>query len=66
MAGNDSSVSPYLLRPPRTLEQVLGGRGRPVEPGFERVERRQTHDGRDELRATADGEHRSVSRSTTE
>jgi hypothetical protein len=48
MAGNDSSVSPYLLRPLRTLEQVLGGPSRPVEPRSERVEGRQTRDGRDE------------------
>jgi hypothetical protein len=50
MAGNDSSVSPYLLRPLRTLEQVLGGPSRAVEPRSERVEGRQTGD---ELRARA-------------
>jgi hypothetical protein len=65
MAGNDSSVSPYLLRPLRTLEQVLGGRSRAVGPGSERVEGRQTRDGRDELRETADGEYRPAPRSTT-
>ena len=27
MSDKDSSVSPYLLRPLRTLEQVLRGRG---------------------------------------
>ena len=60
MAGNDSSVSPYLLRPLRTLEQALGGPSRPVEPRSERVEGRQTRDGRDELAATAVGELRSA------
>jgi hypothetical protein len=60
MAGNDSSISPYLLRPLRTLEQVLGGPSRPVEPRPERVEGRQTRDGRDEMGATAAGEHRSA------
>ena len=30
--GNDEHyISPYLLRPLRPLEEVLGGRGRPVE-----------------------------------
>ena len=28
MADKDSSVSCYLLRPPRSFEQVLGGRNR--------------------------------------
>ena len=60
MAGNDSSVSPYLLRPLRTLEQVLGCPSRPVEPRSQRVEGRQTRNGRDELAALAAGGHRSA------
>jgi len=32
MTDNDRFVSPYLLRPLRTLDQVLGGRGRALEP----------------------------------
>jgi len=47
MAGKDSSVSPYLLRPLRTLAQVLGGRSDEVEPGS-CSDIRQTGDGRDE------------------
>ena len=66
MAGNDSFVSPYLLRPLRTLEQVLGGRSRAVERGSERVEDRQARDRQDALRESADGEHRSVPRATTD
>jgi hypothetical protein len=66
MAGNDSSVSPYLLRPLRTLEQVLGGPSRAIEPGSEGVEDRQARNRHDALRETADGEHRSVPRATTE
>ena len=31
MASDERYVSPYLLRPLRTLEEVLGGRGRVVE-----------------------------------
>jgi len=31
MGNDERSVSPYLLRPLRTLEEVLGGRGRTVE-----------------------------------
>jgi len=50
MASNDSSVSPYLLRPLRTLEQVLGGRSRAVESGSERVEGRQARVQQDALR----------------
>jgi hypothetical protein len=49
MTDKDTTVSPYLLRPLRTLEQVLGGRNSAVEPGFERVEERQARDGRDAL-----------------
>jgi hypothetical protein len=48
MAGKDSSVSPYLLRPLRTLAQVLGGSSDEVEPGSCRIEVRQTCDGRNE------------------
>ena len=51
MAGNDSFVSPYLLRPLRTLEQVLRGRSSAAEPGSERVEGRQTRDRQDAPRA---------------
>ncbi len=66
MSGNDRFVSPYLLRPLRTLEQVLGGRSRAVESGSERVEDRQARDRHNALRRSADGEHQSVPRSTTE
>ena len=38
MAGNDSSVSPYLLRPLRSLEQVLGGRSRAAESTRDGIE----------------------------
>jgi hypothetical protein len=31
MGNDERSVSPYLLRPLRTLEEVTGGRGRTVE-----------------------------------
>ena len=66
MTDKDTTVSPYLLRPLRTLEQVLGGRNNAVEPGSERVEGRQARNGRDKRRATADGEHRSVPRAMTD
>jgi hypothetical protein len=49
MADQDSSVSPYLLRPLRTLEQVLGGRSGVVQPRPERVEGRQPFNSRDAL-----------------
>jgi len=35
MSDNDRFVSPHLLRPPRTLEQVLVGRDRALERGAE-------------------------------
>jgi hypothetical protein len=44
MASDDTIVSPYLLRPLRTLEQVLGGRSRAVESGSERAEGLQARD----------------------
>ena len=47
MSDNDRFVSPYLLRPLRTLEQVLGGRGRALEPEPEKVEGRPGHDRQD-------------------
>jgi hypothetical protein len=50
MAGDDRFVSPYLLRPVRTLERVLGGRSRAVESASERVEGRQARDRQDALR----------------
>ena len=56
MASNERYVSPYLLRPLRTLEQVLGGRGRAVEP--DSFQGRQACNGRDALRETADRAHR--------
>ena len=40
MADNDRFVSPYLLRPLRTLDRVLGGRGRALEPEPEKVKGR--------------------------
>jgi hypothetical protein len=66
MGSDESYVSPYLLRPLRTLQEVLGGRSRAAESGSERVKSRQTRTGRDELRALADGNHRSAPRTTTE
>jgi hypothetical protein len=66
MSGNDRFVSPYLLQPLRTLEQVHCGRSGAVERGSERVEDRQARDRQDALRESADGEHRSVSRATTD
>jgi hypothetical protein len=48
MARKDSSVSPYLLRPLRTLTQVLGGRSSEAESRSCRIEDRQTCDGQDE------------------
>ena len=48
MAGKDSSVSPYLLRPLRTLAQVLGGRSNEAELGSCKIEDREPCDGRDE------------------
>jgi hypothetical protein len=53
MADKDITVSPYLMRPLRTLEQVLGGRSRAIEPGPERVEGRQPRNGRNALRDMA-------------
>ena len=38
MSGNDRLVSPYLLRPLRSLEQVLGGRSRAVESTRDSIE----------------------------
>jgi hypothetical protein len=38
MAGNDSSISPYLLRPLRSLKQVLGGRSRVAESTRDNIE----------------------------
>jgi hypothetical protein len=52
MADKANSVSPYLLRPLRTLEQVLGGRSGVVQPRPERAEIGRLLNSRDE-RATA-------------
>ena len=38
MSGNDRFVSPYLLRPLRSLEQVLGGRRRAAESTRDSIE----------------------------
>jgi hypothetical protein len=38
MAGNDSSISPYLLRPLRSLKGVLGGRSRAAESTRDNIE----------------------------
>ena len=38
MASGDRFVSPYLLRPLRTLEQVLGGRSRAAESTRDNIE----------------------------
>ena len=58
MAGANNSVSPYLLRPLRTLEQVLGGRSNETVLGTCKIEDRQTCDGRGErAKATVDASH---------
>ena len=58
MAGKDSSVSPYLLRPLRTLAQVLGGRSNEGEPATCEIEARKTCDDRDEgAKVTVDASH---------
>jgi hypothetical protein len=61
MADPDRTVSPYLLRPPRTLEQVLGGRSR-ASKFRPKVYERQPRSGRDVLRETADKEPHSPTR----
>jgi hypothetical protein len=61
MADSDRTVSPYLLRPPRTLEQVLGGRSRASEFRPE-VQQRQPRNGRDVPRETANKEPDSPTR----
>ena len=66
MASEDTFVSPYLLLPLRTLEQVLGGRSRAVESASERAEDLQARDRQDALRESADGEHRFAPRATTD
>ena len=38
MTDKDTTVSPYLLRPLRTLEQVLGGRSRAAESTRDNIE----------------------------
>jgi len=38
MGSDESYVSPYLLRPLRTLEEVLGGRGSALETPPDAVE----------------------------
>jgi hypothetical protein len=57
VADEDSSVSPYLLRPLRSLEQVASGRSRAIHPRLKRVEELQPRNGRDELRQTIDKEY---------
>jgi len=61
MTSNERYVSPYLLRPLRTFEQVLRGRSGAAEPDIS-FEGRQARNGRDALRETADREHRPVPR----
>jgi hypothetical protein len=56
MADKASSVSPYLLRPLRTLEQVLGGCSGATQPGAERAEGRLQFNSRDALCKVADEE----------
>jgi hypothetical protein len=65
MAGKDSSVSPYLLRPLRTLAQLLGGRSNETELGSYKIEDRQFCHARGErAKATVDASraHRSATR----
>ena len=52
----DSSVSPYLLRPLRTLEEVLGGRSGVVQLRSGQVKDRQPPHSRGALREFADNE----------
>ena len=54
MTDKDSSVSPYLLRPLRSLEQVTSGRRRAIHPRLERVEEPLPRNGRDDLRQPTD------------
>ena len=61
MASNERCVSPYLLRPLRTFDEVLRGRSGAAEPDIS-FEGWQARNGRDAPRETADGEHPPVSR----
>ncbi len=61
MVSNERYVSPYLLRPLRTLEQVLYGRCGTAEPDIS-PESRQARNGSDAPRETADREHPYVPR----
>jgi hypothetical protein len=56
VADQASSVSPYLLRPLRTLEQVLGGCSGAIQPRAERAEGRLPFNSRDALCKVADEE----------
>jgi len=61
MADPDRTVSPYLLRPPRTLAQVLGGRSRASKFRPE-VDERQPRNGGEVARETANKEPDSPTR----
>lgn len=54
MAGKDSSVSPYLLRPLRTLEQVLRSRSRMGGSASEYAGALPTPEERNSLQTEAD------------
>ncbi len=54
MAGKDISVSPYLLRPLRTLEQVLRGRSKRGGPAAEYAGALPTCDAHISLQTEAD------------
>ncbi len=61
MACDERYVSPYLLRPLRTFDEVLRGRSGAAEPDIS-FEGRQARNRRDAPRETADREHPSVPR----
>jgi hypothetical protein len=56
MANDERYVSPYLLRPLRTFDQVFRGRSGAAEPDIS-FEGRQARSGRNAPRETADREH---------
>ena len=56
MGSDERYVSPYLLRPLRTLEEVLGGRGRTVETARGGVEATPTCGDQSVRSKTAAGE----------
>jgi hypothetical protein len=60
MVNDERSVNPYLLWPLRTLEEVLGGRGRMVEAARGGVEATPTGGDQSVRSKIAADNHRSV------